>query len=100
MTLKDHLNIKYDLLATGGFQTLFLYQRQIDKILQRLKSTIPNIKLLLVVRNPVKRIVSNIVHEFKDGKLKNLKMPNIDDLILQRSETGVVHPNISGNENF
>ena len=50
-------------------------------ILQRLKEIIPRVKLVLVVRNPIVRIVSDIVHEFLEGRLKEEEMPDINNVI-------------------
>ena len=39
-------------------------------------------KIVLVVRNPIVRLVSDIVHEFLVGSLKEEKMPDLDSVIL------------------
>ena len=49
----------------------------------------------MVVRNPIKRLVSDIVHEFLVGSLKSEEMPDIDDMILQKS-SGDINERISG----
>ena len=41
-------------------------------------------KLVLIVRNPIVRIVSDIVHEFLEGRLKEEEMPDIDSVIFNR----------------
>ena len=51
-------------------------------ILQRLKQLIPEVRLVLVVKNPIVRIVSEIVHEFLEGTLKEEEKPDIDRVIL------------------
>jgi len=53
--------------------------------LERLKQSIPDVKLLLVVKNPLSRFVSQILHHYVNigGELKDREMPdNLDDLIL------------------
>ena len=50
--------------------------------LERLRSAIPETKLLMVVKNPIDRIVSDVLHEFLSGKHKGKVMPPIDDVIL------------------
>ena len=50
-----------------------------------MKESIPDVKLLLVVKNPINRIVSEIVHQYVDrgGLLRDEKLPeHLDDLIL------------------
>ena len=61
-------------------------------ILQRLKQLIPKVKIVLVVKNPIVRIVSDIVHEFLEGMLKEEEMPDIDRVIFNRGNSY----NISG----
>ena len=50
-----------------------------------MKESIPDVKLLLVVKNPINRIVSEIVHQYVDrgGLLREEELPeHLDDLIL------------------
>ena len=56
--------------------------------MNRIRETIPDVKLLLVVRNPIDRVVSDIVHEYTSGELKGKPMPNVDDIIMGR--TGII----------
>ena len=55
--------------------------------LERLKQAIPDVKILMVVKNPIDRLVSHIVHEFvqpgghQGGKI----MPDVDDIIMGRA---------------
>ena len=52
-----------------------------------MKLSIPDVKLVLVVRNPIKRLVSEIVHHYtgKFGVLYNvMKQEQIDDFILRK----------------
>ena len=54
--------------------------------LQRLKKSIPDVKLILAVRNPIKRLVSEIVHHYtaSRGVLHDVMKPEqIDDFILR-----------------
>ena len=54
--------------------------------LKRLQQAIPDVKLLLVVKNPIDRIVSHIVHEYQEwGSHQNETMPDIDDIIMGRA---------------
>jgi hypothetical protein len=52
--------------------------------LQRLRQAIPDIKLLMVVKNPIDRIVSDVLHEYISGAHKGEPMPLIDDVIMDR----------------
>ena len=36
------------------------------------------------MRNPIDRVVSDIVHEYTSGMLKGQLMPDIDDIIMGR----------------
>ena len=53
---------------------------------------IPSVKLVLVVRNPIVRLVSDVVHEFLEGMLKEEEMPDINSVILNRGN----NQNVSG----
>ena len=53
---------------------------------------IPSVKLVLVVRNPIVRLVSDVVHEFLEGMLKEEEMPDINSVILNKGN----NPNVSG----
>ena len=50
--------------------------------LKRLHDSIPEIKVLLVVKNPIDRVVSDILHEFSTAQHKDEIMPDIDDIIM------------------
>ena len=57
----------------------------VEKYLKRLHTSIPDIKLLLVVKNPIDRMVSHIVHEYaRNGEYDGQTMPDIDDIIMGR----------------
>ena len=50
--------------------------------LMRLRQNIPDVKLLFVVRNPIERVIS----EFAVGAHKGNTMPDIDEVIMNRTE--------------
>ena len=56
-----------------------------------LYDALPDMKLLLVVKNPITRIVSHIVHEFVNpgGLFQGTTMPLIDDIIMGRVQLSV-----------
>ena len=56
--------------------------------LTELFKALPNLKLLLVVRNPIDRIVSHILHEYynRGGIFYGHYMPDINDIILDKAE--------------
>ena len=53
--------------------------------LERLHQAIPDIKLLMVVKNPIDRVISDVMHEFTSGAHKGEPMPPIDDVIMHRA---------------
>ena len=73
-----------------------LFQSKKSTAVTRLYQSLPNIKLLLIVRNPITRIVSHIMHEFFNpgGMFSGHAMPDIDDLIMGRV------PDVDGPKNF
>ena len=54
--------------------------------LNRLYQAIPDVKVLLVVKNPIDRLVSHIVHEYVQwgGIHQKEKMPDVNDFIMGR----------------
>ena len=52
--------------AVGEFSTLYFYDEQAPK---RIKSVFPDIKLLLALREPVDRLISNHRHEVRIGHI-------------------------------
>ena len=56
-----------------------------------LYEALPDMKLLLVVKNPITRIVSHIVHEYVNpgGVFQGKPMPAIDDIIMGRVKLSV-----------
>ena len=53
--------------------------------LKRLHDAIPDLKVLLIVKNPIDRVVSHIVHHYVQGPYKDEDMPDIDDIIMGRA---------------
>ena len=55
-----------------------------NKTLVKMYSAMPDLKLLMIVRNPITRILSHIMHEYFNpgGLFEGQELPNIDDLIL------------------
>ena len=49
--------------------------------LERLHKAFPDIQLLLVVRNPVSRLVSQFVHNYALKKNKDI-MPDLDQMLM------------------
>ena len=51
--------------------------------LMKLYTALPDLKLLLVVKNPIDRIVSHILHEYHNpgGLFHGLEMPDINEII-------------------
>ena len=54
--------------------------------LKRIFDIIPDVKMLLVVRNPIDLVVSDIIHEYSVGCLKDKGMPDINDIIMSLAE--------------
>ena len=61
------------------------------ELVSYLHEALPDMKLLLVVKNPITRIVSHIVHEFVNpgGVFQGKAMPAIDDIIMGRVQLSV-----------
>ena len=55
-----------------------------------MKGLIPRVKLVLVVRNPIVRLVSDVVHEFLEGELNEEEMPDIDSVLLYRGNNSKI----------
>ena len=60
--------------------------RQSTVGVELLKKHMPWLKLVIVVKDPISRIVSHIIHEFKNsgGLFFGLEMPDINDIIMDR----------------
>ena len=56
----------------------------ISLTLHRIVKTVPDVKVILVVRNPIDRVVSDILHTYAVGTQGRHKMPNINDIIMDR----------------
>ena len=54
--------------------------------LNRIFEVLPDVKMLLVVRNPIDRVVSDIIHEYAEGILKDKEMPDINDILISLAE--------------
>ena len=52
-------------------------------------------KVLLIVKNPIDRVVSDILHEYSAAQHKEETMPEVDDIILGRAGK-IVQRGISG----
>ena len=67
-----------------------------NRTLLQLHKALPGLKLLIIVRNPITRILSHIMHEFFNpgGMFEGQELPDIDDLIMGRI------PNMPGPKNF
>ena len=53
--------------------------------LARLRDSIPDVKVLLIVRNPIDRVVSDILHEYSVAQHRDEVMPDVNDLIMGRA---------------
>ena len=63
----------------------FIFQSpNISITLQRHVDTLPGVKVILVVKNPIDRVVSDIIHNYAVGLLARNKMPNINDIIMDK----------------
>merc|ERR1719270_2403509 len=59
------------------------YKDDVIKVLQRHRELMPNLKMLLIVKDPIKRVVSDIVHHYSIKTYKNYGQPyNVNDIIL------------------
>ena len=52
--------------------------------LTELSQALPDLKLLMIVRNPVTRMISHIMHEYFNpgGIFEGQELPKIDDILL------------------
>ena len=63
----------------------FVFQSpNISITLQRHVDTLPDVKVILVVRNPIERIVSDILQLYSVGIQAKFNMPDINDIIMDR----------------
>ena len=64
----------------------FVFQSpNISITLQRHVDTLPGVKVILVVKNPIDRVVSDILHNYVNGLHKGEDMPDINDIIMDRA---------------
>ena len=63
-----------------------LTKRKNSNTITQLYQALPDLKLLLIVRNPITRIVSHIMHEYFNpgGMFFGQELPDIDDIIMER----------------
>ena len=54
------------------------------KTLTLFHQSLPDLKLLMIVRNPITRMISHIMHEYFNpgGMFEGQELPNIDDILL------------------
>jgi hypothetical protein len=57
----------------------------ISLTLQRHVDLLPDVKVILVVKNPIDRVVSDILHTYDNGIQAGQKMPDINDIIMDRA---------------
>ena len=63
----------------------FIFQSpNISITLQRHVETLPDVKVILVVRNPIDRIVSDILQLYSVGIQARYNMPDINDILMDR----------------
>ena len=69
-------------------KTMGLFQTRKGNSLRLMHKAFPNLKILIIVRNPITRIVSHFVHEFYNsgGMFYGEEVPDTDDILMQRSE--------------
>ena len=60
------------------------HQPDVPALLARHTATLPGVPAILIFRNPIARVVSDIVHYYATYKVG--PMPNIDDIIMGRTE--------------
>ena len=63
-----------------------LFKSKNSTTVTQMYQSLPDLKLLLIVRNPIIRIVSHFMHEFFNpgGMFSGHEMPDIDDFIMGR----------------
>ena len=69
-----------------------------NKTLTQLYRALPDLKLLMIVRNPVTRMISNIMHEYFNpgGIFEGQELPKIDDILLDLVPDFQEHKNFKG----
>jgi len=62
------------------------YQYDVVRVLERHKELMPNLKMFLIVKDPITRIVSDIVHHYSIKTYKNFNQTyDINDIILGKN---------------
>ena len=69
-----------------------------SKILTQVFQALPDLKLLMIVRNPVTRMISHITHEYFNpgGIFEGQELPKIDDILLDLVPDFQRHNNFNG----
>ena len=67
-----------------------------SKTLTQLFQALPHLKLLMIVRNPITRMISHIMHEYFNpgGIFEGQELPKIDDILLD------LVPDFQGHKSF
>ena len=67
-----------------------------SKALTQLSQALPDLKLLMIVRNPITRMISHIMHEYFNpgGMFEGQELPKIDDILLD------LVPDFKGHKSF
>lgn len=73
-----------DQLVLAKSPTVF-QSSNISLTLQRHVDLLPDVKVILVVKNPIDRVVSDILHTYDNGIQAGQKMPDINDIIMDRA---------------
>jgi len=69
------------------------YQEDVLKVLRRHKEHLPNVKMLMIVKDPIVRLVSDIVHYNSQlTKYPKMQYNNVDDVVLGNIETRKYYP--------
>ena len=70
------------------------YQPDVDKVLERHKQLLPGVKILCIVRDPIVRLVSDVVH-YNSNNDEEKHYHDIDSLILNKTLTRPYYPGLS-----
>jgi hypothetical protein len=67
-------------VARGESSTAYTKRDQFHGVPQRIKATIPAVKMIYVVRDPIDRLVSHWIHQYAKGR----EPRNIDEILVSR----------------
>lgn len=70
-----------DNCTKGEFTSLYLYNKE---SIERIRQTLPHAKIVVVVREPISRSFSQILHGIREGILKSPRKRYIDKNLLKR----------------